>query len=267
MTEIGDLIFDTNRTLFEVLDSLDVPNVATQLSNVGERLDEVNDQLRQLGIIVDTNKIDFNTQLIAVNTALDNINKEIGDVLAVIVKVNQLSDEVEILSKQIPSISDQLLEVEKQLDYALQQVASITVVVNSFSTRILTLETSNSSLTAIVSRNQQTLNGLYANQARLQILTLGNEYSFVYRSGNPNAVYQLRITFSGDQSVLIRANQGYDATILQDGTQVNRTVYLAAPFDQFLPNYRIHYLLIQGPILLSFESINTSPINGYLTTL
>jgi len=265
-TEIGDIIFDTKSTLFQVLDTLDVPSISAQLTSTNQRLDDVNDQLRQLGAIVDANQIANNTSFIAVNTQLDILET---DVLSLATEIAPLSSQVDSLSTQVTSLSG--------------QVSVLTTTVNGYNSRIVALESTTTSLNnSVISINTaiNTINSnlsalgtrvgtLEINRARQQLLTLGNEYFFTYRTGGvPGTTYYYRINYSGSQSTVIRAGIGQTATVYDQaaGTTTSRTVYLAAPFDLFSSSGRYNYQMAQGPCVLSFTQNNTSPTAGYIIT-
>jgi archaellum component FlaC len=258
-TEIGDIIFGTNSTLFRVLDTLDVPSISTQLASTNTRLDEVNDQLRQLGQIVDANQIANNTSFIAVNTQLDTLE---ADVLSLATEIEPLASQVDSLSTQVTSLSG--------------EVSTLTTTVNSYNSRILTLENTTTVLSTLVTNISLDLNALSSrvgvletNRVRQQLLTLGSEYLFTYRTGGvPGITYYYRLNYFGSQSTVIRAGIGHSAEVydLQAGTVTTRTVYLAAPFDMFSSSGRYNYQMAQGPCVLSFTQNNTSPTTGYIIT-
>lgn len=273
-TQIGDLIFDSGKTLFEILDALDVPQVSAQLDAVNVRLDEVNDQLRQLGSIVDTNQANTTASFIAVNTQLDALNSEVTALnLAVAplsIQVSNLDQEVAVLSAAIVPLETLVSDLESQVNSLALQVTSLTTLVNSYNSRITALESSTTSLSqqlSVLTNRVLTLELTAHSNTKLR---LGNEYIFTYRTGGvPGTTYFYRINYSGSTTTNINAAVGYSANVLssQDGTSQNRTVYLAAPFDLFSLNGRYNYPMIQGPCRLSFTVNNTNPVEGYITTL
>lgn len=80
MTEIADLIFDNNSTLFKILDNLDVPTLAGEVSEISDSLNASMEQIRQLAIIVDDNQVTNNTKFVDVNTRVDTIADVLDDV-------------------------------------------------------------------------------------------------------------------------------------------------------------------------------------------
>lgn len=273
-TQIGDLIFDSGKTLFEILDALDVPQVSAQLDSVNNRLDEVNDQLRQLGSIVDSNQANNTASFIAINTQLDALNSEVAALnLAVAplsIQVSNLDQEVAALSAAVVPLETLVTDLESQVNSLALQVTNLTTLVNSYNSRITSLENN----TASVSQQLTTLtNRVLALELTAHTntqLRLGNEYIFTYRTGGvPGNTYYYRINYSGSTSTVINANVGHSANVLssQDGTSQQRTVYLAAPFDLFSVSGRYNYPMIQGPCRLSFTVNNTNPTEGYITTL
>lgn len=278
-TQIGDLIFDSGKTLFEILDALDVPQVSAQLDAVNTRLDDVNDQLRQLGSIVDSNQSNNTASFIAVNTQLDSLNLE---VIALNQAVAPLSLQVVNLELEVAALSAAVLPIETlvsdlqgqvnnltiQVNNLTTQVNQITVLVNSYNGRITQLETSVTALSQQIATITNRVSTLEATAARNQLLRLGNEYIFTYRTGGVSGItYFYRINYFGDPTTIIRAAVGYSANVLssQDGTSTSRTVYLTAPFDLFSANGRYNYSMIQGPCRLSFTVNNTNPTEGYIT--
>jgi len=273
-TQIGDLIFESGKTLFEILDSLDVPQVASQLDATNLRLDEVNDQLRQLSVIVDTNQANNNASFVSINTQLDSLRAQVtllseellpipNEIASLTTLVNSFDGRINLLEinndilatrmnsldNQMSTLNNQMSTLNNQMSTLTTDVAVLSVTVTSFNSRITSLE---------------------ANKARQQFLFLGNEYIFCYRTGGaPGTTYYYRITYSGSVTSQVNAAIGYSANVLDSstGTSSNRTVYLAAPFDMFSVNGRYNYPMIQGPCVLSFAVNNTSPITGYITTL
>lgn len=273
-TVIGDLIFESGKTLFEILDSLDVPQVSASLDATNARLDEVNDQLRQLGSIVDTNQANNNASFIAVNTQLDALNSEVTAlnlaVASLTIQVMNLDQEVATLSAAVIPLEALVSDLRNQVSALATQVTSLTTLVYGYDSRITSVETSIDILSTRVSSlaNRVTTIELEADQQ--QKLRLGNEYIFTYRTGGvPGTTYFYRLNYSGSTSTAINAAQGYTANVLSsiDGTSTQRTVYLAAPFDLFSANGRYNYPMIQGPCRLSFVVNNTNPTEGYITTL
>lgn len=280
-TVIGDLIFDSKKTLFEILDSLDVPQVSALLDETNIRLDEVNDQLRQLGAIVDSNQANNNASFIAVNTQLDALNAEVVALNLAIAPISaqvvSLEQEVATLSAAVLPLETLVSDLENQVNALGDQVTSLTFLVNSYNGRITALETSVTSLSQTVASLTQTVNSLTSRVTTIELtadqnqkLRLGNEYIFTYRIGGvPGTTYFYRINYSGSTSTGINAAIGYSANVLssESGTSTQRTVYLAAPFDLFSVNNRYNYPMIQGPCRLSFTVNNTNPTEGYITTL
>lgn len=266
-TEIGNLIFDSGKTLFEILDSLDVPQVSSQLEATNLRLDDVNDQLRQLGQIVDSNQANNNASFINVNTQLDALSNEVTAltiaVAPITAQIDILTTQVNQLSAQVDPISAEVADLSTQVFQLSNEVATLTVTVQSFNSRITQTETQ---VTALQNR----VTTLELTRATSMRLYLGNEYVFSYRTGGiPGTTFFYRITFSGSTSTEILAARGYPASVLdsQNGSSTSRTVYLAAPFDLFSTNGRFNYPIVQGPCVLSFSVNNTSPLSGYITSV
>lgn len=269
-TQIGDLIFESGKTLFEVLDSLDIAQVSTQLENVGERLSEVDDQLRQLGSIVDTNQSNNNASFISVNTKLDSLDSTVARLASefepISSQITQLTNEVANLGDFIVENDNSIRILRSEVDSLFEDVQILTDRVSGFNNRITQLETrtSQNSFRLDTVQNQVTL--LEATKDRNQFVRQGNEYIFSYRLGNPGTTSHYRIAYkSGNQ--IIKSNVGYEASVFNstNGTVSDRTTYIAAPFDVFTISGRENYQMIQGPCALSFTNNNTSPIQGYLT--
>lgn len=273
-TQIGDLIFDSGKTLFEILDALDVPQVSSQLDAVNTRLDEVNDQLRQLGSIVDSNQASVTASFIAVNTQLDALSSEVTALnLAVAplsIQVTNLGQEVAALTSSIVPLEALVSDLESQVNFLALQVTNLTTLVNSYNSRITILESNTASVSqqlTVLTNRVLTLELTAPSSTKLR---LGNEYIFTYRSGGTSGTtFYYRINYSGSTATNINAAVGYSANVLssQDGTSQQRTVYLVAPFDLFSVTGRYNYPMIQGPCRLSFTVNNTNPTEGYITTL
>jgi uncharacterized coiled-coil protein SlyX len=271
-TQIGDLIFESGKTLFEILDALDVPQVSSQLDAVNVRIDEVNDQLRQLGAIVDTNQANSNASFIAVNTRLDDLNTEVIALnLAVAplsIQVTNLEQEVATLSAAVLPLETLVSDLENQVIALTANVTHLTNLVSSYESRITSLESRVTNLSLQVDTLAARIFTVELDAPRSQQLHLGNQYIFSYRTGGvPGTTFFYRITYSGPTTTRILAATGYSANVLssQEGTSTERTVWLAAPFDLFSVSGRFNYPMIQGPCRLSFTVNNTNPIDGYIT--
>lgn len=252
-TEIGDLIFETGKTLFQILDELDVTTVSIKLDAVDNRLVEVDDQLRQLGVIVDSNDAANQARFINIETDVNQLENSIGGFdnritqveqsnNSVVLQVTQLTNEVNVLSSLVASFD--------------QRITTNSISINSISAQVGTLTT--------------TINDLVARQALFNFLFLGNEYIFHYRPlSSPRPTQFYRLTFSGNTQTRILSNTRYSVQILrsEDNTAGTVDVWLAATFDTFSVNNRRNYSLQQGPILLSFFVNETSPITGYITQI
>lgn len=279
-TEIGGIIFETKKTLFEVLDELDVPTVSTLLNQTNNRLDQVNDQLRQLGLIVDSNQQHVTAEFINANTRIDGMEQQVSQLASSLAPLISQMDNLNILIFQL---SSQIETVEVQTNALLAQVSSLSVAVSDMSSSItsLTARVNNSdSRIGVVESQLATVNTrldvmspivtfLDSNRARLNLIFRSNTYFFTYRIGNPGTTYSYRITYTGLPTSVVYANVGHTCQVLSsiDGTLSSRAVYLTAPFDAFSAVGRINYPLVQGPCLLSFTVNNNNPILGYITPI
>lgn len=273
-TQIGDLIFDSDKSLFEILDELGVPKVSQQLDDITERLSEVNDQLVQLGQIVDTNQANNNAAFIAVNTRVDSLNDEVVALNIIVaplsVQVTNLEQEVVALRNLVQPLDSRVSNVEGQVSVLTTQYNTLAALVTSLQGRIITLENQVFALTPQVNALNNRVLTLELEAPRSQILRLGNEYVFSYRTGGfPGNTWFYRLNYSGSINTIISANVGHTATVFSsiDSTFQSRTVYLAAPFDNIATAGRYNYPMIQGPCRLSFQAQDTNPIEGYITRL
>jgi hypothetical protein len=130
-TEIAEIIFDENITLFEALDQLQVPEIASQARETERRLDETQGQVRELGIVVDNNQAVNNTKFINVNTTLDMQEASLTIVSEQITQL--ITDNVTTNSR----ISQLALDVES----SNQLVAVLTTEVNVATSQVATLNT------------------------------------------------------------------------------------------------------------------------------
>jgi len=78
-TEIGELIFSRNSTLFETLDTLDVIDINAKVERLDADLNSYGEQLRQLAIIVDQNQAYNNARFVDINTDLNEFRRELYD--------------------------------------------------------------------------------------------------------------------------------------------------------------------------------------------
>lgn len=273
-TQIGDLIFESDKSLFEILDELGVPKVSQQLDDITERLSEVNDQLVQLGQIVDTNQANNNAAFIAINTRVDTLNDEVTALNILVaplsVQVANLEQEVVALRNLVQPLDSRLIIVEGQVSVLITQYNSLSATISNLQGRVILLENQIAPLTTQVNALTSRVLTLELEAPRSQILRLGNEYIFSYRTGGfPGNTWFYRLNYSGSINTIISANVGHSATVFSsiDSTFNTRTVYLAAPFDNIATAGRYNYPMIQGPCKLSFQPQDTNPIEGYLTRL
>jgi len=297
MTEIGDLIFENNSTLFEVLDTLNVPTIAAQLNATNERLDEVNNQLRQLGLIVDQNQFATTTAFIAVNTRLDSTESQISDLVGENIslqsQVHVLDGRVDSTLSDVARLNTSVTTLQAIVDNQELEFLALSSQVGSINVSIIGLETANSILTSQVTSlmgqvsdltnsyialnaqvfNMQTqvnslqtsVNSLTLNRFSNDLLVRGNEYIFTWREGTNT--YSRRTTFSGANTQSILANTGYACTVLdtQTGTATNQTVYLCATFDYLRINGVLNYAITAGTVQYSYSSTGINALTGYIT--
>lgn len=126
-TEIGEIIFETNSTLFEVLDRLDIVDLSGQVLRVEDRLDEVNDQLRQLGIIVDANQVQSTTNFIAVNTRIDGLDTQVQALIDEVggIDVSGLNARVNSLELSVGNIETSLVNMNASINSLINQVGDL----------------------------------------------------------------------------------------------------------------------------------------------
>jgi len=276
MTEIGDLIFDNNSTLFEVLDTLDVPNIAGQLDAANVRLDEVNDQLRQLGVIVDQNQFATTTAFIAVNTRLDSQESQISGVVTsnteLQSRINGLNDTVNIFAEKVVELNIHVVALQttvgaQAVELAAQssQIVGLTASNSALTTQVATLSTQVSEMETQVNSLQREVMFLTNDRFNNDLLVRGNEYIFNWRVGTNT--YSRRTTFTGANTEGIFANTGYAAIVLdsQTGSFTNQTVYLCASFDNFRVNGIVHYAITAGTVQYSYSPTGLNALTGYIT--
>lgn len=258
-TDIGDLIFNSDKTLFEILDSLDVPSISKQLDGTNNRLDQVNDQLRQLGLIVDNNNANTTARFITVNTNVSNTMIEVEKLRVIVVPLDNRLTKVE---KNASENEKQIVLNKGLIDIANLRISDLTTDVKTLSAKVNIFD-------GKVAILENTVRDLNINKYNLQLLNLAGGYIFSYRIGSPGQTWNYRISFNGPVTTRVFSNRGYPAQILSniDGSITNRTVYLAAPFDVFSTVRNPGYLMQQGPCVLSFEANNTSPTLGYITQI
>lgn len=289
---IRELIFDNNSTLFQTLDKLEITQLATDINSISNKLVYLDESIRTLANTVDSNYRQIqgeiqtsNSQILALTNEISNIKLNISAIQQDVTSATQTADaaltqvanvtaDVALVNSKVTTLQSQVASLNTSVSTLNSSVSSLTTQVNMLSNQYVILTTSIDTLTAKVTQIDSSIStltsrvtSLEANAARNQLLRRGNEYIFTYRVGSPGTTYYYRITYSGTGS--INANVGYSATVLdsQAGTSTSRTVYLAAPFDTFSLNGRYNYPMIQGPCILSFTANNTTPTNGYITTL
>lgn len=169
MSDIAELIFDNNSTLFEVLDGLDVPTLASQVAGLDTRIVEVNDQLRQLGLIVDNNQISNNTSFVSVNTRIDNVDGVLNN-----------------LSTQVDEVKSDLARVEvdiQSFDGRIQQLTSIVSVeqvkVVELTTDVADIQSTLQTVQTDVTILKQQLNAYAATLARVDLETANNTSNII----------------------------------------------------------------------------------------
>lgn len=181
MTEIADLIFDSNSTLYEVLDNLDVPNLTTVISTLTTKVDSLTEQLRQLGIVVDSNNTTTNTRIITLTTEVDGLTLTLNNLLTQVTSlnltvvshgnsitslqtqisnlnstVNQQVSTVNTLSTNVAALTTTVGNLVPTVSGHTNQIASLTTTVNSHTTSIASLtSTVNSHTTSITNLNNR----------------------------------------------------------------------------------------------------------------
>lgn len=180
-TEIGDLIFSTDSTLFEVLDTLEIPALATQVDAVNARLDIVNEQLTQLGQIVDNNQINNNTQFATINTTIDNLQTQVNnlsiDTTGLVTRVDALelltstqATAIGNMQNLIVTLNVNVLTLQVQQANTTTNVTNLQNQVNAHTTQLETLVNTVNNLTtqaaaqATQITNIQNVNNAQANE-------------------------------------------------------------------------------------------------------
>lgn len=152
MSEIADLIFDNNSTLFKVLDSLDVPTIAGEVREISESLDASMEQIRQIAILVDSNQVKNNTKFVDINTRVDTIADVLDDVeenaQEALVKVNNLEtytrENVERLDTNVSglrtTLTNKIVALEERADQTDLEVTNLTSVINTIDDAVIANE-------------------------------------------------------------------------------------------------------------------------------
>lgn len=229
-TNIGDIIFGTNSTLFQVLDTLDVPSLSAQIAALEERIDEVNYQLRQLGVIVDQNQIKNNTEFVNVNTRVDNLQAEVN-----------------ALATLITGWDERIISVETEVNNLSVAVQQLSLTVTGFDARI----------------NEQGLE-LVRHQLRLQIIErdmppiLNANRPFVLsRMRNIQETAQITTTIVGSGVIMSHTTYTQD-----NGLEIRLAGGSDTPFD----TPPVRYPIREGPVTYRWHQ-GSNVIDAYLYVL
>lgn len=139
MSNIADLIFDNNSTLFEVLDDLDVPNLALEVKDVSDALNASLEQVRQLGLVVDNNQIANNTKFVDLNTKTDDLEAKIDGIIPVAEDALSRVTVLETFTREnITRLDANVANVNTRLT---NEISSVNQVVGANTTNISILQT------------------------------------------------------------------------------------------------------------------------------
>lgn len=168
MTEISDLIFSRNSTLFEVLDELDIPSLAISVNDLKDRLNSQVEQLRQLGIVVDNNQINNNTRFLTLQTELEDVTKNLVNLISnnttlitsmgetvhlntvgiyeMQIRLLTIEGDITTLKNRINIVEGGVKTLSQTTDRLSVEVGTLTNKVNTLSTTVSTLSTTVNSL-------------------------------------------------------------------------------------------------------------------------
>lgn len=118
-TEIGELIFSRNSTLFETLDTLDVIDINAKVERLDADLNSYGEQLRQLAIIVDQNQAYNNARFVDINTDLNEFRRELYDnnqkIAELTRTVDSFQSDISELQAETTSNSSNIKQLQKEL--------------------------------------------------------------------------------------------------------------------------------------------------------
>lgn len=289
MSEIGDLIFDSNSTLFNVLDTLEVPQLSADLTTISVRVQDLSEQTIELGRIVDNNRLDANTKFVDVNTRIDNLdfdfsaltteidvidnrvsgvevkNQELDssvrsltedvnqnrvDISNLVSRVNTLDTRVTSISGDVLNLSSQVFRLESSINSLQVSVANLTTTSSTLSTRVGAVESRTTSLENTFGSIPISYRNLYYSNAYLV-----PNVSYTVINQQANNYWERTITLnplSGNASL----RMGAELSGALGGVTYNYIVFWDSVASS--PNRQGGMIPVGGPIALRYGTRSTS---------
>jgi hypothetical protein len=145
MSEIADLVFEENSTLLQVLDQLQVPELAGEVTQIDSRLTQLTAQVSQLGLIVDSNQLNNQAQFNAINTALGAQTDQITD----------LTEKVQGVDESVTNLSRQFVQIQLEFGDLINEVDQYDARIFANTNDIASLRVALLSLTTQVDQNNR----------------------------------------------------------------------------------------------------------------
>lgn len=234
MTDIKDEIFDTNSTLFQVLDDnqvTDIVNIQSQLNAQGELIQENKSQLDGLARVVDNNQavnarnfVEINTKLVEFQNNFDDIDKTfevVNEELANSAReIQYLRSSVSALETTVGGLDYQFEGIQEDINTLKQDVSDNSEAILALRDNvILDLENLDRRITALDARvtalEQSAFNGLLQkDKPYLVRFKVSSESSYrtmtiTWTSDNLKFGTQIRGTSSSGGNCLLTPNKVY----------------------------------------------------------
>lgn len=139
-SNIGDLIWETDGTLFSVLDGLDIADVQAEVARLSADLDVTKSQLTQLGGVVDNNQASTTAALLSLNTEVTNLANLVGSYDG---RITALEEGENTLEPRVAILETEVGNLVVRADNMLQQITILSSRATSSENRLNALESIN----------------------------------------------------------------------------------------------------------------------------
>lgn len=139
-SNIGDLIWETEGTLFSVLDGLDITDVQAELVRLSADLDATKSQLTQLGGVVDNNQANTTAALLNLNTQVTNLAEQVGSYDGRITALEEADNNIE---PRLIFLETEVGNLIVRADNMLQSIVVLQSRATASENRITALEAEN----------------------------------------------------------------------------------------------------------------------------
>jgi len=215
-----------------VLDQLQVPELAGEVSQLNRQLLTLETQVGQLGRIVDQNLLDTQAQINVINTTLgnqtDDINNLTSDIANLDESVTNLSTQVSNLGLEFTDLSAEVATFDTRINNNTSAISSANFRITILDSQVGQLETQVRDNSSKIQTQQTQIDNLFSTVSAMssRLLTLESQMLAVIGLPGivtPGVVYTLNnqpttnawvrnLTISGTYGTRVRFGEEYTAT-------------------------------------------------------